>query len=82
MKSGAGKAKLTEGQKHRLDVLGFLSEHCMHCTNEEMGRVGSYNIKYMYVFFLKMWVFFFIQFLVIFHGSPMNQSLLLLPHQV
>lgn len=51
MKSGAGKAKLTEGQKHRLDVLGFLSEHCMHCTNEEMGRVGSYNIKYMYVLF-------------------------------
>lgn len=51
MKSGAGKAKLTEGQKHLLDVLGFLSEHCMHCTNEEMGRVGSYNIKYMYVLF-------------------------------
>lgn len=77
-KSGVWKAKLTE-QKHRFDVLGFLSEQCMNGIDEDMGRVGSYNIKYK-SFFLN--VFFLIQFFVIFHGSPMRQSLLFLPYQV
>lgn len=54
-KPGVWKAKLTE-QKHRFDVLDFLSEQCMNGTDEEMGRVGSYNIKYKYVFFI-MWFF-------------------------
>lgn len=60
-KPGVWKAKLSEQlteQKHRFDVLDFLSEQCMNGTDEEMGRVGSYNIKYKYVFFYN--VFFFI----------------------
>lgn len=49
-KSGVWKAKLTE-QKHRFDVLGFLSEQCMNGTDEDMERVRSYNIKYKSFFF-------------------------------
>lgn len=79
-KPGVWKAKLTE-QKHRFDVLDFLSEQCMNGTDEEMGRVGSYNIKYKYVFFYNVF-FFYNPFLITFHGSPMNQSVLLLPYQV
>lgn len=78
-KPGVWKAKLTE-QKHRFDVLDFLSEQCMNGTDEEMGRVGSYNIKYKYVFFIMC--FFYNPFLITFHGSSMNQSVLLLPYQV
>lgn len=75
-KSGVWKAKLTE-QKHRFDVLGFLSEQCMNGTDEDMYAATTSNTS---LFFLN--VFFLIQFFVIFHGSPMRQSLLFLPYQV
>lgn len=42
----------------------------MNGIDEEMGCVGSYNIKYKYVFFIMC--FFYNLFLIIFYGFLMN----------
>lgn len=43
----------------------------MNGIDEEMGCVGSYNIKYKYVFFYNVF-FFYNLFLIIFYGFLMN----------